>query len=229
LLKLTRLKEARELAGLSQDELATTSGVARATVADLELGKRMAQPRTARRLAETLGVGIRELLEESVAPLAEAPKAQAPSSPEVSDEERRITDLGRWAEYIERRAWTWMQQATAEENPYLNDWRVALRWGSDVSEESLELFVATDEVARSLMPGGTAEGLAAEALQRLEESYNRLWEARSAVGRRVGETLDSFAARLGNVPDLRRERRKVAEEEERRNERIEALQERRGA
>lgn len=75
MLKLTRLKETRELAGLSQDELAITSGVARATVADLELGKRVAQPRTARRLAEALGVEIRELLEESVVPLGEAPPA----------------------------------------------------------------------------------------------------------------------------------------------------------
>jgi transcriptional regulator with XRE-family HTH domain len=66
LLKLTRLKETRELAGLSQDELAETSGVARATVADLELAKRVAQPRTARRLAEALGVEIRDLLADPV-------------------------------------------------------------------------------------------------------------------------------------------------------------------
>jgi transcriptional regulator with XRE-family HTH domain len=66
LLRLKRLKEARELAGLSQDELATASRTARATVADLELNKRTAQPRTARRLAEALGVQIRDLVEEAV-------------------------------------------------------------------------------------------------------------------------------------------------------------------
>lgn len=57
-----RLKEAREAAGLTQLELATASGVAVATVSQLEQG-RMANPRldTLRALAKALGVTLDEL------------------------------------------------------------------------------------------------------------------------------------------------------------------------
>jgi transcriptional regulator with XRE-family HTH domain len=46
----------------SQMELSERSGVSRATIADLELGKRSAQPKTRRKLAEALGVEPWELV-----------------------------------------------------------------------------------------------------------------------------------------------------------------------
>ncbi len=61
MLKTPRLREHRERASLSQMELAERSGVSRATIADLELGKRKPQPRTRRKLAEALGVRPDEL------------------------------------------------------------------------------------------------------------------------------------------------------------------------
>ncbi len=59
--KTTRLRELRDHASLSQEELAARSGVSRATIADLELGKRKPQPKTRRKLAEALGVEPHEL------------------------------------------------------------------------------------------------------------------------------------------------------------------------
>jgi transcriptional regulator with XRE-family HTH domain len=59
--KTSRLKELRDKAALSQEDLAKRSGVARATVADLESGKRPARPSTRRKLAEALGVAPHEL------------------------------------------------------------------------------------------------------------------------------------------------------------------------
>jgi transcriptional regulator with XRE-family HTH domain len=53
---LSRLKEHRERRGLTQEELATLSGVSRPTIAALELGYRRAYPRTAGRLAKALKV-----------------------------------------------------------------------------------------------------------------------------------------------------------------------------
>lgn len=62
MLRTTRLRELRERASFSQMELSEISGVSRATIADLELGKRGARPRTRRRLAKALGVEPWELV-----------------------------------------------------------------------------------------------------------------------------------------------------------------------
>ncbi len=73
--RLERLRELREMAGLSQERLSEISGVGRATVADLEAGKRPPRPSTARKLADALGVDIPELVGVVNADL----KAEAPS------------------------------------------------------------------------------------------------------------------------------------------------------
>jgi len=52
--KLYRLRERRELRGLTQEELAAISGVSRPTIAALELGYRRAYSRTAEKLAKAL-------------------------------------------------------------------------------------------------------------------------------------------------------------------------------
>ena len=53
---LFRLKELRERRGLTQEELATLSGVSRPTIAALELGYRRAYSTTTRKLAKALKV-----------------------------------------------------------------------------------------------------------------------------------------------------------------------------
>jgi len=59
--KTSHLRELRDRASLSQEELAERAGVSRATIADLELGKRNPQPKTRRKLAAAPGVEPREL------------------------------------------------------------------------------------------------------------------------------------------------------------------------
>ncbi len=59
--KTTQLRELRDRASLSQVELAERAGVSRATIADLELGKRKPQPKTKRKIAEALGVEPHQL------------------------------------------------------------------------------------------------------------------------------------------------------------------------
>ena len=59
--KTSHLRELRDRASLSQEELAERAGVSRATIADLELGKRSPQPKTRRKLAEALGVEPHQL------------------------------------------------------------------------------------------------------------------------------------------------------------------------
>ncbi len=57
-----RLAELRKMQGISQEQLALMSGVARSYVSGVERGKRNISLLNIVRLAETLGVGPEELL-----------------------------------------------------------------------------------------------------------------------------------------------------------------------
>jgi transcriptional regulator with XRE-family HTH domain len=60
-----RLRELRRERALSQEDLESMTGVAQSTLSALEGGKRNAQPRTVRKLAEALGVQPREMMRRS--------------------------------------------------------------------------------------------------------------------------------------------------------------------
>ena len=57
-----RLKELRKLRALSQQELAETAGIGRATPSRIERGETGAHGRTLRRLAKALAVSVEELV-----------------------------------------------------------------------------------------------------------------------------------------------------------------------
>jgi transcriptional regulator with XRE-family HTH domain len=59
MMQLRRLRRAR---AFTQEELSRISGVSRDTISALEAGKREAQPRTIRRLADALKVETQELM-----------------------------------------------------------------------------------------------------------------------------------------------------------------------
>jgi len=63
-MQLARLRQARERALLTQEELAQRSGVAKSTVNRLEQGLQEARISTARRLANALGVTAADLMAE---------------------------------------------------------------------------------------------------------------------------------------------------------------------
>jgi transcriptional regulator with XRE-family HTH domain len=58
---LERLRHTRELAGLSQQELADKTGVSQHTISQIELGQRKPQGRTLRKLSKALGVEVADL------------------------------------------------------------------------------------------------------------------------------------------------------------------------
>ena len=58
---MERLRHTRELAGLSQQELANKTGVSQHTISQIELGQRKPQGRTLRKLAKALGVEVADL------------------------------------------------------------------------------------------------------------------------------------------------------------------------
>ncbi len=57
-----KLRSFRRARALSQRDLSRMTGVAFDTISRLETGKQQAQPKTIRRLADTLGVEPRELM-----------------------------------------------------------------------------------------------------------------------------------------------------------------------
>lgn len=58
---MVRLREVREELGYSQKELSDKTGVALSTISGIELGKHKARPATLRKLADAMGVDIREI------------------------------------------------------------------------------------------------------------------------------------------------------------------------
>lgn len=100
--KTPRLRELRERATLSQEELKERSGISRATIADLEAGNRGAQPRTIRRLAEALGVEPSDLYGDLDYPKAEAPPSQQLTLNGLLAEERRYRPNDRDIEALEQ-------------------------------------------------------------------------------------------------------------------------------
>ena len=59
-----RLRQLRRERALSQRDLSRITGIAHDSISQLETGKRGAQPRTIRKLAEALGVKPKELMKE---------------------------------------------------------------------------------------------------------------------------------------------------------------------
>ncbi len=58
---MVRLKEVREELGFSQKELSDKSCIALSTISGIEVGKHKARPATLRKLADAMGVDIREI------------------------------------------------------------------------------------------------------------------------------------------------------------------------
>jgi transcriptional regulator with XRE-family HTH domain len=69
-INVAALTSLREMAGMSQTELARRSGVAQTMVSAVERGARQASPATVKKLAEALGVPI-----PAIAAVADEPEA----------------------------------------------------------------------------------------------------------------------------------------------------------
>jgi transcriptional regulator with XRE-family HTH domain len=74
-----RLREERQLRGWSQRDLARETGVNTDTISGVETGQHEPRPSTLRKLAEGLGIEVRDLFAEPVLPKVEAPRGAGPS------------------------------------------------------------------------------------------------------------------------------------------------------
>jgi transcriptional regulator with XRE-family HTH domain len=113
--KTPRLREWRARAALSQEELRDLSGVSRATIVDLEAGNRGAQPRTIRRLAESLGVEPEDLYGAPESPLAEAQPSAEQLPLNGFGEVRRVPSLQSWTALVNHLANRWEREIESRE------------------------------------------------------------------------------------------------------------------
>src|SRR5215213_5041830 len=86
-MQLARLKEWRESRGLTQRELAAEAAVGHVTIARIETGASVTPP-TARKIAETLGLSVADLMERPPVPLGEVAGHDLPNSIEELLERR---------------------------------------------------------------------------------------------------------------------------------------------
>ncbi len=90
---LPRLQEVREQASLSQGELAKRAGVLKKTIVSIEAGNgSRAQPGTARKIADALGVDVEELYGDP----AHFPETSAPYSPGLDQLTATYERDGNW-------------------------------------------------------------------------------------------------------------------------------------
>jgi transcriptional regulator with XRE-family HTH domain len=101
-----RLREERQLKGWSQRDLARETGVNTDTISGIETGQHEPRPSTLRKLAEGLGIEVRDLFMEPALPKAEAP------DPGLSKEaeERHEAIYQPWLDFVSRYADRWEER-----------------------------------------------------------------------------------------------------------------------
>ncbi len=190
-----RVREARKQARLSQEALARIARMSLPGVAKIEQGG-VSDPHysTLGKLAGALNVSVGELMGEPPAP-----------SPPPSRTRAHASSVPSYAAHLENVAAARKKQAKSQDGSFPTSWEAAIDFEDKFSQEALSLMNAA-EIA--------AEDATAEELQSLEAAYDQLGAARRAIGRRVGEVLDSHLGQLkeakaGEMARRRQERERA--------------------
>jgi transcriptional regulator with XRE-family HTH domain len=91
---MNQIRELRNLKGVSQARLAVTAGMDPATLNRIEQGKGNPNLKTLEKLAQALGVGVTDLLEEE-APKVQSPQPRSQAAALPEEEQRGLTVLYR--------------------------------------------------------------------------------------------------------------------------------------
>ena len=190
-----RIRAERQAARLTQEELSRRAGINLNVVGMLERGvTRDPHVSNLRRIAAALGVSVGQILEESPVP-----------SPPPSRTRAHASSVPSYAAHLENVAAARKEQAKSQDGSFPTSWEAAIDFEDKFSQEALSLMNAA-EIA--------AEDATAEELQSLEAAYDQLGAARRAIGRRVGEVLDSHLgllkeAKAGEMARRRQERERA--------------------
>jgi transcriptional regulator with XRE-family HTH domain len=214
-LKLPRLREQRELRGMTQAELAEESGRSARSISGYEAGAD-ARPNTARLLAEALGVSIADLLEE------QSPKApsSSPKAPELQVGEERRGEARALGESIARslrgvdacgEIARGLQREWAEEVEMANERGRPLRF-----PRTVEMSLAAESLSRDFAENISelAEGMRELGMVRFSDYFH---EAQQTIAkawvrmRGMQEALDLASRKDDSLKELQRARARYEE------------------
>jgi transcriptional regulator with XRE-family HTH domain len=193
-----RLRELRERAALSQEDVAERSGVARATIADLEAGKRPARPSTIRKLAKGLDVEVTALYGEPESPKVPAPSSQEKLFNNGDLEEERRADWGAAVDKARRLR----EYGRPEMEDALASWRASKEREEDADERRAYL----DKMGELLQEAYDAETALLKALyephiaeqwpevQVADRFYVELWRLVQEAGLSIYTGADAAAS-----------------------------------
>jgi transcriptional regulator with XRE-family HTH domain len=141
---LRELRNLRLRRGLSQADLSAKTGVAEFTISEIEAGKRPnARPSTLRKLAQGLGVEVTDLYGVPDIHLGEAPPhTEQRSFNHLLEDERRISEYQRWADFIDR---------------YANRWERLIETGNFGAGNIEEFYALLEDVQPTLLELGLRE------------------------------------------------------------------------
>jgi transcriptional regulator with XRE-family HTH domain len=185
-----RLKEERLLRGWSQRDLARESGTTAETISSIETGQHEPRPSTLRKLAEGLGIEVRDFYAEPALPKADAPRGAGQSRAQ------RLEDLQTYEAYISEIA----EKYRAEAEPLLT----TLKDATEPTEEDLDslitlltqtgwtfdgghLFLEQDDVVVEAEKGSIAER---RAVARVNSALNAIADVHEAISAALEPHLD---------------------------------------
>lgn len=141
-----QVREHRDKAMLTQDELGKKARLSGYTISRIESDQVAPRVSTIRKIAGALGIEPEEL--------AARPKGRAPLPLELEerrggDEERRSVYLEVFKKHMARRASAWDQQADKESSRFFADWRTSTAYAGEVHKEG---FVLARTALKELWP-----------------------------------------------------------------------------
>jgi transcriptional regulator with XRE-family HTH domain len=195
-----RLKEERQLKGWSQRDLARETGVNPDTISGIETEQHEPRPSTLRKLAEGLGLEVRDFFREPAVPLAEAPGEAGPES-EYSKEDR-LEILRRIEMVIVATAQRCRRELEAADigatdRKTTAEQLIKVLGLAFFSYRGAKQYVAEDEIVQEATEGAPEERRAARRVYAaLTELYDTFDDIKSAV-EPFGSRADSPAGREG--------------------------------
>ena len=199
-MQIPRLAKWRELQGWTQKDLAHESGVSARSIAGYETGASV-RPRTARKLAEALGVEVIDLAGIGQGKVPAPPLPEQPSFNGLLEEERR-SSLSPWVEYVRQRADRIRRHTADPQSLAFRDASAAQFFVEDKNREAADLLVRLNEKEMGRDPYGE------EPLVAWQEVLSALKELTEALDRALERAKRMEAGRI-EIAALNRQRRQT--------------------
>lgn len=207
-----QLREHRDKAMLTQDELGKKAGLSGYTISRIESDQVAPRVSTIRKIAGALSIEPEEL--------AARPKGRAPLPLELEerrggDEERRSVYLEVFKKHMTRRASAWSQQADEEGSRLFADYRTSVAYASEVYTEGFTLVRAAVKELWPAVDQDFAPEDAAREYRELLDAVKNMSKAIAKVKARDAAALERAILEDINPAELaeaRAARERLAEE-----------------